>query len=624
MSNFDDLGLAGTFLHVLDEVGYTSPTPIQAQSIPHLLEGRDLLGIAQTGTGKTAAFALPVLQHLSAGEKAPPKRPSALILAPTRELTVQIHTEFERLGQATSLRYGIVIGGVGENPQIRTLKQGVDVLAATPGRLLDLAANGHVDLSQVSILVLDEADRLLDMGFVRDVRRIVAQTPDDRQSLLFSATMPKEVRTLAADILKNPAKVDVSPKEMTVAKIEQRVIHVENAGKQRVLEALLREKVVERAIVFTRTKHGASRVAKKLVQAGIGADAIHGNKSQNARQRALQSFRDGEIWVLVATDIAARGLDIEGVTHVVNFELPHEPESYVHRIGRTGRAGASGLAWSLVDPEEVKRLKAIERLTRERITVWDSPAITETESTAADTDEAEQPARNQNRAQSGGRTDAPQNSGDKSSGDNRARKGRTRRKPDAEGGRGADGNTQNRSGTRQSSGRNRSGDGRSRNKTGRRQGGDNRGNSNAGGNFWNGGGNQPVLDDDIGNRAVQVRVDDHEIDDDIGNRAIEEVVEREIDDNLGNRAPSENSGSREIDDDLGNRATDDNFGNRAPDDDAGNRKTGPRAAGGAGTPGKRRSRKPRRPDQNAGQTGGNTAGSGQPRRRRRRSRPQNA
>lgn len=370
MSTFDNLGLTESFLKVLDEVGYASPTPIQEQSIPHLLEGRDLLGVAQTGTGKTAAFALPVLQRLSAGQKAPAKKPRALILSPTRELTAQIHTEFERLGQDTSLRYGIVIGGVGENSQIRALRQGVDVLAATPGRLLDLAANGHVDLAEISVLVLDEADRLLDMGFVRDVRRIVAQTPDSRQSLLFSATMPREVHDLAADILKDPAKVDVSPQEVTVAKIEQRVIHVSNVDKQVVLEHLLHEPAVERAIVFTRTKHGASRVAKKLVRAGIGADAIHGNKSQNARQRALQSFRDGETWVLVATDIAARGLDIEGVTHVVNFELPHEPESYVHRIGRTGRAGAAGLAWSLVDPEEVKRLKAIERLTREKVSVW--------------------------------------------------------------------------------------------------------------------------------------------------------------------------------------------------------------------------------------------------------------
>ena len=370
LTAFDSLGLEPSLLRVLREVGYDAATPIQAQSIPDLLDGRDLLGIAQTGTGKTAAFALPVLQHLDPLEAASPKRPHALVLAPTRELTVQIHTELEKLGAASSLRHGLVIGGVKENPQIRQLAKGVDVLVATPGRLLDLAANGHVDLSHVSILVLDEADRLLDMGFVRDVRRIVAQTPNSRQSLLFSATMPKEVQTLASEILNDPVRVDVSPKQVTVAKIEQRFVHAEMPEKQQVLETLLREPDVERAIVFTRTKHGASRVAKKLVRAGIGADAIHGNKSQNARQRALQNFRDGETWVLVATDIAARGLDIEGVSHVVNFELPHEPESYVHRIGRTGRAGAEGMAWSLVADDEAKRLTAIERLTKERLAVW--------------------------------------------------------------------------------------------------------------------------------------------------------------------------------------------------------------------------------------------------------------
>ena len=373
MTSFDSLGLEPSLLRVLAEVGYEAPTPIQARSIPPLLDGQDLLGIAQTGTGKTAAFALPLLQHLEPRKRAKPKHPQALVLAPTRELTVQIHTELEKLGASSSLRHGLVIGGVKENPQIRLLAKGVDVLVATPGRLLDLAANRHVDLGNVSMLVLDEADRLLDMGFVRDVRRIVAQTPDSRQSLLFSATMPKEVRSLAAEILTDPERVDVSPKQVTVAKIEQRVVHVETAEKQAVLESLLRDSSVERAIVFTRTKHGASRVAKKLVRAGIGAEAIHGNKSQNARQRALQSFRDGETWVLVATDIAARGLDIEGVSHVMNFELPHEPESYVHRIGRTGRAGAAGMAWSLVAPDEVKRLHAVERLTRERIAVGTLP-----------------------------------------------------------------------------------------------------------------------------------------------------------------------------------------------------------------------------------------------------------
>ena len=363
IDTFAAFELGKPLLRALDDVGYAVPTPIQARAVPKLLAGHDLLGVAQTGTGKTAAFALPLLDRLdAAASSAPPKKPSALILAPTRELTVQIHDEFASLGRHTRLRQAIVIGGVGENRQIRTLARGVDILVATPGRLLDLADNGHVDLSEVSILVLDEADRLLDMGFIRDVRRIVARTPDTRQSLLFSATMPKEVARLAREILTEPVRIDVSPKQVTVKEIEQYVVHVANSEKQRTLECLLHDQAVSRAIVFTRTKHGASRVAKKLERAGICAEAIHGNKSQNARQRALQSFKTGDAWVLVATDIAARGIDIEGVSHVVNYELPHEPESYVHRIGRTARAGASGIAWSLVDPDERKRLKAIEKL----------------------------------------------------------------------------------------------------------------------------------------------------------------------------------------------------------------------------------------------------------------------
>jgi ATP-dependent RNA helicase RhlE len=367
---FESLGVAEKLVRALDELGFVSPTPIQAQAIPHVLKGKDLLGIAQTGTGKTAAFALPLLQRLEAprtpGERrrAEPRRPRALILAPTRELALQIHGELAAFGRYAGLCLGCIFGGVGQVPQIRALAAGLDVLVATPGRLLDLASQGHADLSQVSVLVLDEADRLLDMGFIRDVRRIVNQTPRTRQTLLFSATMPREVAALADDILKDPARVDVSPEQVTVRDIEQRVVMVSNADKQRVLEKLLRDDDVTRAIVFTRTKHGANKVANKLEAAGIGAQAIHGNKSQNARQRALQSFREGESWVLVATDIAARGIDIDAVSHVVNYELPHEPESYVHRIGRTGRAGATGVAWSLVDPSERDRLRAVEKLIR--------------------------------------------------------------------------------------------------------------------------------------------------------------------------------------------------------------------------------------------------------------------
>ncbi len=364
-NDFESLGVGGKLRRALRDVGYIKPTPIQLQAIPHLLQGKDLLGIAQTGTGKTAAFALPLLQRLD-DENSParPRRPRSLVLAPTRELALQIHEELTGLGRYTGLRHAFIIGGVGQNPQVRALAQGLDVLVATPGRLLDLAAQRHLDLSEVSVLVLDEADRLLDMGFVRDVKRIVAQTPKTRQSLLFSATMPQEVVTLAREILDDPIRVDVSPQQITVKEIDQRVVMVGNGDKQRMLEHLLRDDEVSRAIVFTRTKHGANKVARKLEGAGIGAEAIHGNKSQNARQRALRNFKNGDAWVLVATDIAARGIDIDAVSHVFNYELPHEPESYVHRIGRTGRAGATGAAWSLVDPSERNRLLAVERLIR--------------------------------------------------------------------------------------------------------------------------------------------------------------------------------------------------------------------------------------------------------------------
>lgn len=371
-NKFESLGVGGKFLRALEEVGYTQPTPIQEQAIPHLLEGTDLLGIAQTGTGKTAAFALPLLQRLSEENiPAEPRRPRALILAPTRELALQIHEELALYGRYANLSHTFVFGGVGQRPQVKALARGVDVVVATPGRLLDLAGQGHLDLSEVSVLVLDEADRLLDMGFVRDVKRIVAQTPRTRQSLLFSATMPKEVARLAREILRDPVRVDVSPKQITVKQIEQRVVMVNNADKKRMLHRLLHDEEVSRAIVFTRTKHGANKVARQLGSAGICAEAIHGNKSQGARQRALQSFKNGDAWVLVATDIAARGIDIDSVSHVFNYELPHEPESYVHRIGRTGRAGATGVAWSLVDPSEKKRLYAVEKLIKFSPTVVD-------------------------------------------------------------------------------------------------------------------------------------------------------------------------------------------------------------------------------------------------------------
>ncbi len=362
---FDALGIGASLCRALKEIGYKQPTPIQNQAIPPLLDGSDLLGLAQTGTGKTAAFSLPILEMLLADRvKAAPKCPRVLVLAPTRELAGQIRDEIAGYARHTRIRYTCIFGGVGANPQIKALAKGVEILVATPGRLLDLEGEGHLNLSEIDYLVLDEADRLLDMGFIRDIRRILRLLPEDRQSLLFSATMPREVQSLADEILFEPVRIEVTPKKVTVEKIEQYMAVVDNADKQAVLQQLLFREEVSRTIVFTRTKHGANRVAKKLVKAGIEAEAIHGNKSQNARQRALEAFKDGEAWVLVATDIAARGIDIDGISHVINFELPHEPESYVHRIGRTARAGASGVAWSLIDPSEMKRMRAIERLIR--------------------------------------------------------------------------------------------------------------------------------------------------------------------------------------------------------------------------------------------------------------------
>jgi ATP-dependent RNA helicase RhlE len=362
-STFRSLGLSDGILRALEAIGYHTPTPIQSQAIPPLLAGKDLLGIAQTGTGKTAAFGLPLLQGLAqAGQRAAPREPRALILAPTRELALQIKEELDGYGRELALTHAVIFGGVGAHPQIDRLRRGVDVLVATPGRLLDLIGQRHVSLAAVSVLVLDEADRLLDMGFIRDVQRIVRQTPRSRQSLLFSATMPAEVASLAAEMLRQPVRVDVSPKELAVNRIRQRLVRADSNEKRWVLEHLLREDQVSRAIVFTRTKHGANKVAKNLVASGIVAEAIHGNKSQSARQKALQGFKDGSVWVLVATDIAARGIDVQGISHVINYELPDVPESYVHRIGRTARAGAGGVAWSLVDPAEHKQLRAIEKL----------------------------------------------------------------------------------------------------------------------------------------------------------------------------------------------------------------------------------------------------------------------
>jgi len=373
--SFADLGLAEPLLRALDAAKYTVPTPIQARTIPLLLQNRDVLGIAQTGTGKTAAFALPVLQQLAASkERAQPKSPRALVLAPTRELAVQIGRSFDTYGRGLGLRLGMVIGGLGFGRQIETLNRGVDILVATPGRLLDLMSQGHAKLGNVNFLVLDEADRMFDMGFIKDVRRIVASVSKQRQTLMFSATMPPDVAKLAAEVLRNPERVEIAPQGRTVERVDQSVFFVNSGSKRALLSYLLADAALERVIVFTRTKRGANRVAEALEKTGVSSEAIHGNKSQNARQRALDAFSRGRARVLVATDLAARGIDVQGVTHVINYELPAEAESYVHRIGRTARAGASGIALSFCDGSERGQLKSIERLTNQRLAVLPTPA----------------------------------------------------------------------------------------------------------------------------------------------------------------------------------------------------------------------------------------------------------
>ena len=366
MSNpsFDQLELIDPLLRALKEEGYTHPTPVQAQAIPFLLEGDDLLATAQTGTGKTAAFSLPLLQLLHNREPASQGGIRALILTPTRELALQIDENLRAYGRHLSLRHCVILGGVNANPQISALRRRPQIVVATPGRLLDLMGQGHVRLDRVEALILDEADRMLDMGFIHDVRRIVDRVPDQRQTMLFSATLPKEITKLATDMLNHPARVEIAPPATVADAIDQRVYFVQRDDKRSLLTKLLRDAGLDRTLVFTRTKHRANRIAKQLAAAGISADAIHSNKSQNARQRALAAFDGGRVKVLVATDIMARGIDVDGISHVINYELPNEAESYVHRIGRTARAGASGVALSFCDAEEVPYLKGIEKLTK--------------------------------------------------------------------------------------------------------------------------------------------------------------------------------------------------------------------------------------------------------------------
>lgn len=365
---FADLGLVEPIVRAVAELGYTAPSPIQAQAIPHILSSRDVLGSAQTGTGKTAAFALPILQSLKLHElpkgqrpNRQPRKPRVLVLAPTRELATQIDDSFRDYGRYLHVRSFAIFGGVGQGQQVNALRNGLDVLVATPGRLLDLINQGHCDLSAVEVFVLDEADHMLDMGFIRDIRKICGMVPDVRQTLLFSATMPGDIRSLADAILREPVRVQTAPASAPAAAVSQAVYHIRKAFKPALLEVLLKTEATGRTLVFSRTKHGADRIVKQLAKGGIDARAIHGNKTQNARTRALDSFKAGRTNVLIATDIAARGIDVDDVTHVVNFDLPNTPETYVHRIGRTARAGASGIAITMCDRAEMGDLRAIER-----------------------------------------------------------------------------------------------------------------------------------------------------------------------------------------------------------------------------------------------------------------------
>ena len=369
---FTDLNIIKPILDALTDEGYTKPTPIQQQAIPHISQGKDLLGCAQTGTGKTAAFAIPMLQLLAKPTtmESRGQRPiRALILTPTRELAIQIQESFNAYGKNLRLKNLVVFGGVNQGPQVEALKRGVDILVATPGRLLDLISQGYIHLKDVEIFVLDEADRMLDMGFVHDVKRIITKIPAKRQTLFFSATMPAEIQSLANSILNNPVKVEVAAVSSTADTIEQSLYYVEKENKKSLLAYILADKTIETALVFTRTKHGADKVVKDLVRIGIKAEAIHGNKSQNARQRALSNFKNRETRILVATDIAARGIDVDELTHVINYELPNVPETYVHRIGRTGRAGLSGTSFSFCDAEETAELRDIHKLIGKQIPV---------------------------------------------------------------------------------------------------------------------------------------------------------------------------------------------------------------------------------------------------------------
>lgn len=365
---FQELQIIDPILRALETEGYSTPTPIQQEAIPVILSGRDVLGCAQTGTGKTAAFSIPILQKFY-NSHATHRHVKALVLTPTRELAIQIGESFAAYGKHTGLRHTVIFGGVGQQPQTAALGRGVDILIATPGRLLDLISQGFISLRDLEFFVLDEADRMLDMGFIHDIKKVIKLLPPKRQTLFFSATMPTEISGLANSILTNPVRIEVTPVSSTVDMIDQKLYHVDQKLKPQLLVSLLEDPAMESVLVFSRTKHGADKIAKILCKEGIKSEAIHGNKSQNARQRALANFKDRTCRVLIATDIAARGIDVDGLSHVINFDLPNVPETYVHRIGRTGRAGMSGIAIAFCNAEELPLLKDIEKLIKKRILV---------------------------------------------------------------------------------------------------------------------------------------------------------------------------------------------------------------------------------------------------------------
>jgi len=409
---FSELGLLPALESAVASEGYVEPTPIQAQAIPHVLTGRDLLGLAQTGTGKTAAFALPILQGLTKQPPAGRQRPiRCLVLTPTRELASQIHDSFTTYGKHLPLKSFVIFGGVGMDAQKQALRSGMDILVATPGRLLDLAGQGLVDLKSLEVFVLDEADRMLDMGFIHDVRKVIRLLPRHRQTLFFSATMPKEAQELADQLLKNPVTVAVTPPATTAERVDQEVYFVEKGDKRALLVDVLRDAGMRRVLVFSRTKHDANRIAEHLAKAGIGAEAIHGNKSQNARERALAGFKSGRTRVLVATDIAARGIDIDDVTHVVNFDVPEVPETYVHRIGRTARAGATGMALSFCESEERLDWRNIEKLIRQEIPIVEGHPYESRVPFTAAAQRAPAPQKPQPQSHTHGRRDLPSGGG---------------------------------------------------------------------------------------------------------------------------------------------------------------------------------------------------------------------